>query len=90
MGKPVVGSKNNITYTEVHAGILGIVIGVLAGYVSELGFHSMAVGVAIVFIMISLGVGIRGDVPIAQRTIRREPWYALTAFLLGGAIGTLI
>ncbi|WP_435155284.1 hypothetical protein [Haladaptatus sp. DFWS20] len=86
MGKPVVDSKNSVTYAEVHAAILGIVIGILAGYVSTMGFESVGIG----FVMISPEIGVCGDVQIAQQTIRREPWYALAAFLVGGAVGTLI
>ncbi len=90
MGKSVIGTENSVTYAEVHATILGGVVGTLVGYVSGIGFESVALGVGVVFVGIALGVGVRGNVPMAQQTIRREPWYALAAFLLGGAVGTLV
>jgi hypothetical protein len=90
MSKSVVGSENSVTYTEVHAGVLGAVGGVLAGYASRHGFQSVSVALGVAFVAIALGVSVRGDVPVAQRTLRREPWYALSAFLLGGAVGTLV
>ncbi|WP_458187454.1 hypothetical protein [Haladaptatus sp. NG-WS-4] len=88
MSKPVVESRNPITYTEVHASVLGAVVGVLVGYASAHGFRSVAVGV--VFVIIALGIGVRGAVPMAQRTLRREPWYGLAAFLLGSVVGTMV
>ena len=90
MGKSVFSSSNALTYTEVHAAVLGVVVGVLAGYARVVGYETVAVGSGVVFVAVALGLGARGELPAAQTTLRREPWYALAAFLLGGALVTLL
>ncbi|WP_433625315.1 hypothetical protein [Halomicrococcus sp. NG-SE-24] len=90
MGKAVLGTDNRVTYTEVQAGVLGVVVGVLAGYGYALGHESVAVKVSAVFVALALGLGVTGRMSAAKRTLRREPWYALAAFLVGGTLGTLV
>ena len=90
MGKSVFGSSNSLTYTEVHAAIIGAVVGVLAGYARVAGYETVAVGGGVVFVGVALGLGARGELPAAQTTLRREPWYGLAAFLLGGVLVTLL
>jgi len=90
MAKPVFGTENPLTYTEVHAFVLGAVIGVLAGYAHGIGRTTAAVGVTTTFVAVSLGIKYTGEIPAAQRTVRREPWYALAALLVGGTVGLLV
>ena len=90
MAQTVFGGQNRLTYTEVHASILGFVVGSLAWYAHELGRTTLAVTAGAVFVAIALGVYMRGRLPVAQRTIRHEPWYALAAFVVGGAVSTLV
>ena len=85
MGTPVFGTENRVTYRELHAAILGGIVGFLAGYAHLVGRTSLATDVAVLFVVLALGVGATGRLSPAQVTIRREPWYALAAFLGGGA-----
>ncbi len=85
MAKPVLGSDNAFTYRELHATILGAVIGVLTGYAHDIGRTDVAVGVTGTFVAVALGLKYTGKIPAAQRTVRREPWYALAALVAGGA-----
>jgi hypothetical protein len=86
MAEPVLGSDNAFTYTELHATILGGVIGVLVGYAHDIGRTEIAVGVTSTFVAVALGLKYTGKIPAAQRTVRREPWYALVALLVGGGV----
>jgi hypothetical protein len=86
MGNPVFETDNSLTYTEVHAVVLGAVVGVLAGYAHGIGRTTAAVGVTTIFVAIALGIEYTGEIPAAQRTVRREPWYALAALLVGGTV----
>ena len=86
MGDPVFETDNPLTYTEVHALVLGAVVGVLAGYAHGIGRTSAAVGVTATFVAIALGIEYTGEIPAAQRTVRREPWYALAALPVGGTV----
>jgi hypothetical protein len=86
MGEPVFETDNPLTYTEVHAVVLGTVVGVLAGYAHGIGRTTGAVGLTATFVAIALGIKYTGEIPAAQRTVRREPWYALAALLVGGTV----
>jgi hypothetical protein len=86
MGKPVLGTENSLTYAELHAVVLGAVTGVLAGYAHGIGRTTVAVGVTATFVAVALGLEYTGELPAAQRTVRREPWYALAALVVGGAV----
>lgn len=86
MSSPV-GSRNSLTYREVHAAVLGAVVGLLAGHLRDTGYAPVAVALAVAFVALAFGVAARGRLPVAQRTVRREPWYALAAFAAGGAVG---
>ena len=90
MGKPVFGSKNSLTFTEVHAVVLGLVVGAMIGYGYSRGHTEAAVGTTVVFVAIALGVRKRGHLSNAQNTLQREPWYALAAFVVGAAVGAVI
>lgn len=85
MGKPVFGTENQLTYRELHAAVIGSVVGFLAGYAHLVGRTSLAAGVSTLFVVLALGVGATGHLSTARRTVRKEPWYALAAFLGGGA-----
>ena len=87
MGKPVLQTRNPLTYTEFHALVLGAVVGVLAGYAHGIGRTAVAAAFASLFVALALGVHANGTLPMAQRTVRREPWYALAALLVGGVVG---
>ena len=90
MAKPVLGSDNAFTYTELHATILGAVVGVLTGYAHNIGRTEVAVGVTATFVAVALGLKYTEEIPAAQRTVRREPWYALAALLVGGTVGLVV
>ncbi|PSQ50854.1 hypothetical protein BRD15_00740 [Halobacteriales archaeon SW_6_65_15] len=90
MGAPVLGTENRVTYTELHALVLGAVVGVLAGYAHGIGRTTVATAFTSLFVAISLGVRANGKLPMAQRTVRREPWYALAALLVGGVVGVVV
>lgn len=90
MGNPVLETENRLTYMEAHAAILGVVVGYLVRYALELQYTTVAVGGGVVFVAIALGLTVCEKIPVAQRTIRREPWYALVAFLVGSAILSLL
>ncbi|KZN25519.1 hypothetical protein A4G99_03310 [Haladaptatus sp. R4] len=87
--QPRFTTDHHITEIDFLAAIFGVIIGVLAGYASEHGFRSVAIAGGVLFIGLSLGVGVNGTMPGVHRKLRREPWYALAAFLMGGALGTL-
>ena len=89
MGNPVLGTKNSLTYTEFHAVILGAVVGVLAGYAHAIGRTSIAATFTSIFVALALGIYATGKLSAAQRTVRREPWYALAALLVGGVVGVV-
>ena len=89
MGNPVLETKNRLTYTEFHAVILGAVVGVLVGYAHAIGRTTAAVTFTSIFVALALGVYARGKLSPAQRTVRREPWYALAALLVGGVVGVV-
>jgi hypothetical protein len=90
MGTPVFGTNNPLTYTELHAAILGAVVGVLVGYGHVIGRTGLATGFTAFFVAVALGVQYHGKIPKAQKTIRREPWYALAALLVGGAVAVAL
>jgi len=85
-----VGSGNHLTYTEVHASILGAVVGLFAGYLRTIGYTNVAVALAVVFVAVALGLRAHGTLPMAEKTVRREPWYALAAFVVGGVVSLLV
>jgi hypothetical protein len=53
MGKPVLGTKNRLTYTELHAVILGGVVGGFAGYAHAIGRTTVATAFAALFVALS-------------------------------------
>jgi len=85
MSTPVLGTDNPLTYRELHAAVLGAVVGALTGYAHAIGRTSVAIDAAIAFVALALGVVAVGRASTALVTVRREPWYALAAFLAGGA-----
>ena len=85
-----VGSGNALTYTEAHALVIGLVVGFLASYGFLVGYRELAVGVTATFVAIALGLRMQKRLPIAQRTMRREPWYALAAFVAGAVVARLL
>jgi Mg/Co/Ni transporter MgtE len=90
MGTPVFGTENRLTDAELHALFLGATVGVLAGYAYGIGLTLAATAVTSLFVALSLGVQANGTVPMAQRTVRREPWYALAALVAGGVVGVVV
>ncbi|MEE6209080.1 hypothetical protein U3A55_02760 [Salarchaeum sp. III] len=86
MSPTAVGSGNTLTYTEVHAAIVGVAVGAVAAYVEQHGFPGVGVALAALFVGLALGVDIGGRTAAGARTLRREPWYGLGAFVLAGAL----
>lgn len=77
------GAEGRVTYRELYATILGVVVGSLVGYAHLVGRASLATDVAVLFVVFALGVAGGGRLSTARVTIRREPWYALAAFPVG-------
>lgn len=90
MDESPIHSENVVAFTEVHATVLGLAVGVLAGFTLALGHEEPALAIGMSFLAIALGIQKRGRLPVGQRTIRREPWYALAAFVVGAAFGTIV
>ncbi|GAA0284938.1 hypothetical protein [Halobacterium noricense] len=76
-------SGNTFTFREWHAGVLGAAVGAFASYLHAIDYTSLGVALAVVFVAAALGLRRYGSV--AGRTVRREPWYALAAFVVAGA-----
>jgi len=76
-------SANRFTFREWHAGVLGACVGAVAGYLHAIEYTTLGAGLAVVFVAAALGLRRYGSV--AGRTVRREPWYALAAFVAVGA-----
>lgn len=76
-------SSNDLTFREWHAAVLGAAVGALAAYARTADYAVLAGLLAAAFVLGSLGVARYGSV--AGRTVRKEPWYALAAFVAAGA-----
>jgi len=63
----------HLTYNELHAVVVGSVLGVLAGRLNKPGV-TLALAVAFV-VPWPEGIGLK--------TVAREPWYTLGAYLIG-------
>jgi len=83
-------ADRSVSEIDFLAGAVGAIIGLLVSYGSEHGFRNVAIVSGVLFIGLSLGVSVSGVMPGIRRKLRREPWYALAAFLLFGAVGTLV
>ncbi|MFC7167602.1 hypothetical protein [Halospeciosus flavus] len=89
-----VGSGNSLTFTELHAAILGTVVGVFGAFVFARGFRTVGVALGAAFVGFVLGFDLRGRaesrveprVEAAELVLQREPWYALGAFVVAGAL----
>jgi hypothetical protein len=77
-------SENTFTFREWHAGVLGAAVGAFASYLHAIDYTDLGVGLAVVFVAAARGLRRYGSV--AGRTVRREPWYALAAFVAVGAV----
>ncbi|WP_232702758.1 hypothetical protein [Halobacterium wangiae] len=75
-------SANELTFREWHAAVLGAAVGAFAAYLRTADYPDLGVALGVVFVVAALGVARYGSA--ASRTVRREPWYALAAFLAGG------
>jgi hypothetical protein len=78
-------SANRFTFREWHAAVLGGVVGALAAYLHRIEFSVVGVSLAVLFVLGALGKRVY-DGSVAGRTITKEPWYALAAFALAGAL----
>lgn len=85
----------DLTYNEAHSALLGLV-GAPAGVAFQAGFREVAVGFGLTVVLIAFGLRrMSGEtVPVAQRVIRREPWYFMTVFVVsavaaGAAYGAM-
>lgn len=86
MDEEPITAKNPLTYTEVHSTIIGVVVALLAGYVQYSGYRPVALAVVLAFVALALGLGWHGKVPMAEKTLTREPWYALGGLTVAGAL----
>ncbi|WP_336036279.1 hypothetical protein [Halobacterium yunchengense] len=77
-------SSNELTFREWHAAVLGACVGAVAAYARTADYAVLAGAVAALFVLASLGVARYGSV--AGRTVRKEPWYALAAFVAAGGV----
>lgn len=77
----------DLTYDEAHAAELGA-IGFVLGAGLSLGFTELAVGTLIALVTVAFGLrAAPEDIPLAQRIVRREPWYFTTVLLVTTALG---
>ena len=78
----------DLIYDEMHALELGVV-GVPLGIALAMGHSTLALGTLVALVAIAFGLKkAPNDLPVAQRVIRKEPWYmtmSLTLFTLIGA-----
>ncbi|MFB6268532.1 MAG: hypothetical protein ABEH83_01210 [Halobacterium sp.] len=79
-----VSSGNQLTFHEWHAAVLGAAVGAFAAYLHVLEYTALGASLAAVFALAALGIACYGSV--AGRTVRKEPWYALAAFVGAGAL----
>ena len=86
LGEWPVGVGLDLTYTEVHATILGVCVGAVTAFASVLGFDQVAVALAALFVGTTLGFGLHERLTHGDRVLRREPWYALGGLVLAGAL----
>jgi hypothetical protein len=78
-------SANRFTFREWHAAVLGAVVGALAAYLHRIEFSAVGVSLAVLFVVGALGKRVY-DGSVAGRTITKEPWYALAAFVAAGGL----
>ena len=77
-------SKNELSFREWHAAVLGAIVGAFAAYLRSTGYSTVGTVLAVGFVVTALGV--ERYASTASRTVRREPWYALAAFVVGGVV----
>lgn len=77
-------SANELTFREWHAAVLGACVGVFVAYIHTIDYTLPGIALAVVFVAAALGIARYGS--IAGRTVRREPWYALAAFVGAAAV----
>lgn len=82
--RPVLGT--HVTYTELHATLLGLTVGAFCAYAVTVGARTVGVGVGALFVGTALGVDAGGRLTHGDRVLQREPWYGLVAFVLVGAL----
>ncbi|WP_435099281.1 hypothetical protein [Halarchaeum sp. P4] len=85
-GNRAFGTGNHLTYTELHATLLGVLVGAIAAYVAFRGFDGVSVALAAGFVGLALGVDLGGRLSHGQRILQREPWYALGGFVAVGGL----
>lgn len=82
---PVSDGIRHVTHNEIHALELGVTVGLSMVWLYTEGRTKVVTGVVVAFVAGSLGY--KRYSSKAFKTIRYEPWYALVALCLGGALG---
>ncbi|MXR20935.1 hypothetical protein [Halobacterium bonnevillei] len=77
-------SANQLTFHEWHAAVRGATVGAFSTALHALSYTRLGVALSVTFVAAALGIARYGSV--AGRTVRREPWYALAAFVGFGAV----
>ena len=77
-------SPNELTFREWHAAVLGGSVGAVAASLPALGYPG--VGVTLVVLLVGVALGVKRLGSVAGRTVRTEPWYALAALVVAGAV----
>jgi len=83
---PLTAVSMDLTYDEAHAMLLGLV-GVLLGLTWSAGL-TMETG-ALLLTLVAVAFGLKkipGNVPIARRIVRKEPWYFTTVLVAATAL----
>lgn len=85
-----VGSGNRLTYTELHATALGLLLGVLVAFAYAQGLRLVAAAGGAFVVGLALGFDLRAraepHVDPAEQVLQREPWYALGGFVGAGVL----
>jgi len=77
-------SANRLTFREWHAAVLGASVGAVAAYLPSVGYPG--VGVTLAGLLVGVAFGVKRLGSVAGRTVRKEPWYALTALVAVAAV----
>jgi len=80
---PLSTGVRRVTHNEIHAAELGFTVGIVTVWLAR---WNGTAAVALLVAFVSGTLGFRRYCSKAFRTTRREPWYALLALVVGGAL----
>jgi hypothetical protein len=83
-GSESVFAANEFTFREWHAAVLGGSVGAVAAFLPTIGYPG--VGVTLAGLVVGVAFGVKRLGSVAGRTVRKEPWYALTALVAVAAV----